>query len=292
MVRLTFADCLADSPGFRAELRRAEDRLDRRVAALERVCRACDGMVAKGVAYEQSVRTFLQELRGLGTGDQHHDPLVGEVVQRFAGALEELEECRAVLLQQARVGVADTLRCHVQAEVGQVRETGRLAHKLAAETDHARTRFLGLPKAKAQEAREAGSQLAAVKAKYQHTLLDYVCSLYLPARLAPPLPLLMSSKIPTDGDVSCSLTCLPCRSIWLLLRLTGCACELMQVFQMNRLTDVEGTKIVERAFSYMNSQSSYYTQAHDIVRDLDPYLRALAGKVCPSSCILLWFRYP
>eukprot|EP00911_Craspedida_sp_UC1_P001242 UC1_evm1s937 len=54
---------------------------------------------------------------------------------------------------------------------------------------------------------------------------------------------------------------------------------LEYVFQLNRLGDVEGTTVMERACSYMSAQTGFCVQAHDTVKDLEPYLREAAERL-------------
>jgi hypothetical protein len=128
---LDFHECVHDTPVFRLAAGRAEAEVGALEARLNTVVRCCETMMDRGLAYGTAVNGFQKALRDLGADDAYAaDKMVADSLARFADAIGELENFRALLLEQARTAVVDSLRQFVKSDVKRVKDSCAMFHKV------------------------------------------------------------------------------------------------------------------------------------------------------------------
>eukprot|EP00051_Salpingoeca_urceolata_P029342 m.489618 g.489618 ORF g.489618 m.489618 type:complete len:666 (-) comp26930_c0_seq1:75-2072(-) len=162
-----------DSPWFRLTMKQEEARCGRLTSKLTRVATACGAMHKQSTQYSASVQSFLGSLRDVSSEFSRDDRLVQDGLQRFCDALEDLEQHRSLLLEQAKATVADSLVRFVQQDIAANVQQGRARAKMGDDLDQARSRYAAAAKSRPADCIEAKTMLTATQTCYTHAALDH-----------------------------------------------------------------------------------------------------------------------
>jgi hypothetical protein len=105
--RVDLVECVRDSPLHHAALSQAEADVASLDARISGVVRTASAAVARGAAYSQASAAFVAALRDLSAHEAYAP--VAPALSRFAAVLADLEQQRAVLLEQVSAAVVAPL---------------------------------------------------------------------------------------------------------------------------------------------------------------------------------------
>lgn len=171
--KITFEECLRDSPKFRSSLEDAEADISDLEHKLEKLVKLCNVMVEAGKTYNNAFGSFItgtNEIMKYFRGDD----LVQNQLLKFMGAMNETRNYQATLEDQAMRAVSRSLSAFIKGDLKKVKEARRLFYRISDDYDNALQKNAQTVRTKPLETEESLNVLTATRSAFGHTALDYV----------------------------------------------------------------------------------------------------------------------
>lgn len=175
---IDFAECLKDSPKFRASLEEAESDIDVLESKLEKLVKACNTMIDNGKTFANANEVFINNVKDLALYFKDDD-LVTVTLAKFTHTMAELQKYNTILLDQAHRSICKNLNMFIKSDIKKVKETRKHFEKISDDMDNAYIKNAQALKSKPQECEEAANVITAMKSCFAHTSLDYVFQINL-----------------------------------------------------------------------------------------------------------------
>ncbi|XP_033097864.1 arf-GAP with coiled-coil, ANK repeat and PH domain-containing protein 2-like [Anneissia japonica] len=171
--KISFDECLKDSPRFRASLEDVEVNIFDLECRLEKLVKLCSAMVEAGKVFNAATGAFVS---GINDVKKHfdNDKLVEDYFDKFIRSLKDVQSYHSILIDQANRTICKSYSEFLKGDLKKVKDTKRAFYKISEDFDTSLNKHAQVSRSKAMEAEEAGNLLIATRSAFGHTALDYV----------------------------------------------------------------------------------------------------------------------
>ncbi|XP_066478656.1 arf-GAP with coiled-coil, ANK repeat and PH domain-containing protein 2 isoform X2 [Tiliqua scincoides] len=167
------AECLKDSPRFRAALEDVEGDVAELELKLEKLVKLCIAMIDTGKAFCVANKQFMLGIQDLAQYSSQ-DPLLEDGLTKFSDTLQEMIHYHTILFDQTQRSVRAQLQTFVKEDIRKFKDAKKQFEKVSEEKEAALVKNAQVPRNKQHEVEEAANILTATRKCFRHITLDYV----------------------------------------------------------------------------------------------------------------------
>ncbi|KRX43031.1 Rho GTPase-activating protein 10 [Trichinella murrelli] len=180
---LEFADCVTDSPWFRANLREHELALERSYKSIKLLESQSKELISAGQKLQTAQRNFaktLQELKleTIGTTETEDERIIANSLKEYSKLILQLEDQRSHILQETEKNFIGPFRkFRIECIGNAIQHERKKYEKSSYKFYQTLEKHLHLSTNKRNDFKEADTALEAEQRQFYRASLDYVCVL-------------------------------------------------------------------------------------------------------------------